>query len=262
MSERLVPIPSELLTTHCQKCNRMIPVKTSLHGICHKCYGIKSKWDQPIWYCDVCDGLFTKYELKGGMCFQCRENTKEGNLSKQRQLQRTEAQSAAEDYKDYLYDCQSKGTCDILHMHHHILQDDPERLSTKFIQDLIKGHEHTEEEKLVLNLPEEFIEVNLTKGYTTFISKEDLEILNRAWHVSINKESLNATSSIKTDKGVRKVMMHRVIMARILGRELNPKEYVVHIDRNSLNNTRDNLMVCSAKQLGQHIHRTAFDQNL
>ena len=82
---------------------------------------------------------------------------------------------------------------------------------SKFIQDLIKGHEHTEEEKLVLNLPEEFIEVNLTKGYTTFISKEDLEILNQAWHVSINKGSLNATSSIKTDKGVRKVMMHRVI---------------------------------------------------
>ena len=152
MSERLVPIPSELLTTHCQKCNRMIPVKTSLNGICHKCYGIKSKWDQPIWYCNVCNGLFTKYELKGGTCFQCRENTKEGNLSNQRQLHRTEAQSAAEDYKDYLYDCQSKGTCDILHMHHHILQDDPERLSTKFIQKLIKGNEPEPK----LNLPEEF----------------------------------------------------------------------------------------------------------
>ena len=143
-----------------------------------------------------------------------------------------------------------KDTCDILHMHHHILQDDSERLSTKFIQDLIKGSENKKEEKLVLNLPEEFVEVKLTKGYTTFISKEDLEILNQAWHVSINKGSLMATSSIKTDKGVRKVLMHRVIMARILGRELSPKEYVVHIDRNPLNNTRGNLMICSAKQLG------------
>ena len=258
MSERTVPIPDELLTTHCQKCGKLIPVKTSLHGICHRCYGIKSKWDQRIWYCDVCNGLFTKYELKSNMCFQCRENIKEDCLSKQRRLQKTEAQNAAEEFKEYLYDCQSKGTCDILHMHHHILQDDPERLSTKFIQNLIKGNEPEPK----LNLPEEFIEVNLTKGYTTFISKEDLEILNRAWHVSINKESLNATSSIKTDKGVRKVMMHRVIMARILGRELSPKEYVVHMDRNPLNNTRGNLMVCSAKQLGEHIHRTALDQNL
>jgi len=256
--EHIAPIPDGLLTTHCQKCNRMIPVKTSLHGICHKCYGIKSKWDQSIWYCDACNKLFTKYELKNGMCFQCRENIKEDYLSKQRRLQKTEAQNAAEEFKEYLYDCQSKGTCDILHMHHHILQDDPERLSTKFIQDLIKGNEA----EPMLNLPEEFVEVNLTKGYTTFISKEDLEILNRAWHVSINKESISATSSIKTDKGIRKVMMHRIIMARVLGRELSPKEYVVHIDRNPLNNTRCNLMVCSAKQLGQHIHRTAFDQNL
>ena len=260
--ERIAPIPDSLLTTHCQKCNRMIPVKTSLHGICHKCYGIKSKWDQPIWHCDACNKLFTKYELKNGMCFQCRENIKEDYLSEQRRLQKTEAQNIADEYKEYLYDCQSEGTCDILHMHHHILQDDPERLSTKFIQDLIKGHENKKEEKLALNLPEEFVEVKLTKGYITFISKEDLEILNQAWHVSINKGSLMATSSIKTDKGVRKVLMHRVIMARILGRKLSPKEYVVHIDRNPLNNTRGNLMVCSAKQLGQHIHKIAFDQNL
>ncbi len=41
-------------------------------------------------------------------------------------------------------ECTKLGTCDILHFHREILKDDPERLRTDFLIELICGHEKVE----------------------------------------------------------------------------------------------------------------------
>lgn len=37
--------------------------------------------------------------------------------------------------------CKKAGTCDIIHFHHELLKDDPERLTTDFLVNLICGEE-------------------------------------------------------------------------------------------------------------------------
>mgnify|MGYP006053658497 CR=1 FL=1 len=82
------------------------------------------------------------------------------------------------------------------------------------------------------------IRVPLTRGQFALIDASDKDLCNVRWYCAANFYAIN--------KYLRQ--MHRVILSRILGRDLLPNEIVDHIDRNPLNNTRANLRLATKSQ--------------
>src|ERR1700690_2454437 len=86
--------------------------------------------------------------------------------------------------------------------------------------------------------------IPLTKGKFTRINADDLsKIGTRAWTSSLSKKSgqYYAYQKNYSEHG-EQTLMHRLIMNAGLGEEVD------HIDRDGLNNTRENLRLCSRSQ--------------
>jgi len=92
------------------------------------------------------------------------------------------------------------------------------------------------------------ITISATRGITVLLDDCDADLLDRSWHAT-------AKGYIAARAKPRKlgtVYMHRIILARILGRELLPSEQVDHIDLNKSNNQRSNLRLATASQNQQN----------
>lgn len=102
------------------------------------------------------------------------------------------------------------------------------------------------------------IEIKTSSSLITYISDEDADLAENAWHVDhygyIKRNG-------KRSPGTRgpKLFMHRIVLSRVLGRELLSSEFVDHIDRNPLNNTRENLRLATAQQ--NNINRSKQSNN-
>lgn len=88
--------------------------------------------------------------------------------------------------------------------------------------------------------------VNTRKNLYTFVDDCDTDIFDQfATRATVK---LNYVILRKRGRKGKFALLHRVILARIIGRELRKKEVTDHIDGDPLNNLRDNLRICTQAQ--------------
>lgn len=97
----------------------------------------------------------------------------------------------------------------------------------------------------------EYITIPLSKTgkhagkYETIISIEDADLAVLNW---IRTHQGYAQRSIGSRKNHKLVSMHRIILERMIGRPLTKGEEVDHINRNGLDNRRENLRLATSTQ--------------
>lgn len=93
------------------------------------------------------------------------------------------------------------------------------------------------------------VEIQLTKGYKTIVDDEDADLDDHKWYAAHAGRGRNNYAARYVPNVVKRIMfMHRVILSRILERELQTDELCDHINSNGLDNRRANLRVATRKQ--------------
>lgn len=94
------------------------------------------------------------------------------------------------------------------------------------------------------------IEIPLTQGQVAFVSNEDADLLELKWYAVYQPDMDNyyarRNKRLSTKRFTER--MHRVVLSRMLGRELERHEQVDHEDLNPLNNCRDNLRLSNGSE--------------
>lgn len=94
--------------------------------------------------------------------------------------------------------------------------------------------------------PDTAVVIALTKGYQAVIDSVDGDLATFKWQSNTTRQHGNTYASRKVSH--RHLYLHRVILSRILGRSLLPKELVDHVDLDTLNNCRSNLRLATFAQ--------------
>lgn len=82
------------------------------------------------------------------------------------------------------------------------------------------------------------------KGQAVFLSDEDYDLISLTWHIS--SSGYVARNTPRPNR--RQMRLHRVVLARALGRELARDELVDHANGNRLDNRRENLRIATGAQ--------------
>ena len=98
--------------------------------------------------------------------------------------------------------------------------------------------------------------IQLGNGQVTIVDLVDSELDFITWHLTGNTEHGFHVVHHIWEKGHSKaLLLHRIIMARVIGRPLDDFEHVDHRDGNGLNNTRANLRIATHTQNMQNRKR-------
>lgn len=87
--------------------------------------------------------------------------------------------------------------------------------------------------------------IQLTKGKAATVDDVDSDLAALSWYTH------NTGYACRNERnGTRRctIMMHRVILGRILGRDLLPSEQADHKDRDRTNNQRSNIRLATSQQ--------------
>lgn len=84
------------------------------------------------------------------------------------------------------------------------------------------------------------IEIPLTRGHIAIVDNEDADLADVKWRVT----SMPYLYGIRS-RGRDTIWMHRIILARVIGRDLSPVEVCDHINGNGLDNRRCNLRLAT-----------------
>ena len=101
------------------------------------------------------------------------------------------------------------------------------------------------------------MEIPLSQGKVALVDDEDFDSLNAfKWSAGRNGRMLYAIRHVhRDDYGRTTVGMHRIVLARKLGRSLAKGEDTDHINGNSLDNRRENLRGATRSQNNRNCHR-------
>lgn len=82
------------------------------------------------------------------------------------------------------------------------------------------------------------------------VSTEDMDLWGEKWNLKVKGGVGYASRRLKVREGRKEVYLHRVVMERMLGRELEEGEVVDHVNGHGLDCTRGNLRVCDKSENG------------
>jgi len=100
-------------------------------------------------------------------------------------------------------------------------------------------------------------EIKITRGMVVTVDDEDFEFLSQSkWNVYRRKDIVYAKRHTPTNEGGRTTeYLHRVVLARAMGRMIAKSEQTDHINGNGLDNRRGNLRVATAAQNNRNCRR-------
>jgi hypothetical protein len=110
--------------------------------------------------------------------------------------------------------------------------------------------------QLLLILEDKTISILLTKGFVTIVDAVDADLLQYKWSVKLSRKTEYAARGIGKNNKVITIRMHRVILSRILGRDLINGEVVDHINGNGLDNRRSNLRLATVAENNRNANKS------